>query len=280
MRRAILRGSFPRLRWRECLGCLVGGLAGALGAQPRGVTGLVEPDWRATLAATVLGRVESIAVKEGDAVEAGAVLLLLERRFEEIDARRRQIVAESTVELELARSKLEVLRTEFEGTRRLFEGSGSVSKDAFERARLDLLLAEAELAQLEQREKVEALEWQLAREQVERREIRAPRAGTVVEVFPKEGEVCEPRQPLLVLVDARTVRLTLEIDALATAGLAVGQTLPVRLEAPGGELVTEGRIDFVSPVVDAASGFRRVRLTIENPEGRILPGLPATVTLE
>lgn len=268
---ALLR---KRLAWSlACVG------ATSLTAAEFLATGLVEPIWQATLAPTVLGRVESIAVSEGDAVEAGAVLLLLERSIEELDAGRRQIVAESTVEIDLARTKLEVLQAEFEGTRRLYEGPRSVSKEEFERARLDLRLAEAELAQLEQREKIEMLEWKLAREQVARREIRAPRAGTVVEILPKVGEVCEPRQPVLVLVDARTVRIILEVDALSTAGLESGMTVPVRIDAPGGEIAVQGAIDFVSPVVDGASGFRRVRVRIDNTGGRVLPGLPATVTL-
>jgi len=140
---ALLR---KRLAWSlACVG------ATSLTAAEFLATGLVEPIWQATLAPTVLGRVESIAVSEGDAVEAGAVLLLLERSIEELDAGRRQIVAESTVEIDLARTKLEVLQAEFEGTRRLYEGPRSVSKEEFERARLDLRLAEAELAQLESR---------------------------------------------------------------------------------------------------------------------------------
>ena len=271
------QSSFPG--WGRAIGPWLAAIV--LVALPLGameVTGLVEPVWRATLAPTVLGRVESIAVKEGDRVEAGTVLLVLERQFEQLDAARREIVAASKVELELAQAKLEVLQTEFEGTERLFSGSGSVSKEDYERARLEIQLARAEVAQLEQREKIEALELQLALEQVSRREISAPQAGTVVEVFPKAGEVCEPRQPLLVMVDARTVRVTLEVDALRTAGLAAGQPVPVQIETPGGILEVAGTIDFVSPVVDAASGFRRIRLTIDNAEGRILPGLPATVT--
>ncbi len=244
------------------------------------VTGLVQPVWEATLAPTVLGRVERIVVKEGDRVEAGDVLIYLERRFEELDADRRKIVAESSVELELASAKLEVLRAEFESTKKLFESSGSISKEEFERSRLEYQLAEAEISQLEEREKVEALEWELALEQVSRREIRTPQEGTVVEVHPKAGEVCEPRQPLVRIVDSSTVRITLDVDALKTAGLAKDSRVSVEVETPGGNIVVEGVLDFISPVVDGASGLRRIQISIGNGEGRILPGLPARVTFK
>lgn len=241
---------------------------------------LVEPVWEATLASTVLGRVQSIEVKETQRVEADSILLTLERSFEELDMKRRQIVAESKVEMELARSKLALLRIEFEGTKKIYENSGSISKEEYERAKLDLLLAESELDQLLQREKIELLEWELAKEQVSRREIRAPQAGIVVEVFPEVGEVCEPRQPLLRIVDTSSVKLTLEIDALKTAYVVAGARVPVMVDAPGGEIAVEGVIDFISPVVDGASGLRRIRIKITNEAGTLLPGLSARVQLK
>lgn len=240
-------------------------------------TGLIQPVWEAILAPTVLGRVESILVKEADQVEAGAPLLFLERSFEELDADRRQIVADSKVELDLALAKVEVLQSQFESTRQLFESTGSVSKEEFERTRLDFKLAEAEVAQLEQREKIEMLELRLAKEQVSNREIRAPQAGIVVEIYPEVGEVCEPRQPLMRLVDARTVRIDLEVDALRTAGISAGEKVPVVIEAPGGEITIDGEVEYVSPVVDGGSGLRRIRISIKNSTGKIIPGLSARV---
>ncbi|MFP4281600.1 MAG: efflux RND transporter periplasmic adaptor subunit [Opitutales bacterium] len=247
------------------------------GAAGAAATGLVEPEWEAVLSSVVLARVEAIEVEAGEAVEQGAVLVRLDRAMEELDAARRGLVAESRVELELAETKLEILRSAFEGTRDLYERSRSLSREEYDAARLELQLAEAEFRQLGQREEIERLELELAREQVARRILRAPRDAVVVEIFPRVGEVCEPRQPVLRLVDARRVRLTLELDALETPDLALGQRVPVVIEAPGGALEVEGEVDFVSPVVDGASGLRRVRVTMDNGDGAILPGLRATV---
>ncbi len=243
------------------------------------VTGLVEPVWQAVLAPTVLGRVEKVAVKESETVESGAVLVYFERDLEELDAERRKIVAESKVELVLSQAKLEVLQSQFESTEQLYKNTGTVSKEELESAHLEYSLAKAEVAQLEQREKVEKLEWELAREQVENREIRTPRAGTVVEIFPEVGEVCEPRQPVVRVVDATTVKIDLDVDAYKTGQVSAGDRLSVRIEAPGEEIAVNGSVEYVSPVVDGASGLRRIRITILNTSGNILPGLPARVTL-
>ena len=242
-------------------------------------TGLVEPVWQAVLAPTVLGRVEKIAVTESESVEAGTILVYFERDLEELDAERRKIVAESRVELELSQAKLEVLQSQFQSTEQLYKNTGTVSKEELESAQLEYSLAKAEVAQLEQREKVEELEWQLAWEQVENREIRTPQAGTVVEIFPEVGEVCEPRQPVAQVVDASTVKVDLDVDALKTGLVSPGDNLSVRIESPGGDIAVEGSVAYISPVVDGASGLRRIRITIDNSKGSILPGLPARVML-
>lgn len=247
------------------------------GADAFDVPGIVEPDWEATLATVVLGRVEKIDVKEGATVHKGEVLVRLDSALEQLDVSRRQVVADNKVELDLAKAKLDVMEPAFKRTDELHQ-SGSLSQDDYDKALLDLRMAEAEYAQLQQREKVEALELDLAREQVRRRIITAPRDAVVIEIFPEEGEVCEPRQPIVRLVDARTVKVDLDIESEKTAGLVKGMKVPVRISGPDGIVTAEGTVEFVSPAVDAASGLRRVRVRIDNGDGKILPGVSATVT--
>lgn len=242
-------------------------------------TGLVQPVWEATLAATVLGRVERICVQEGSLVEAGTVLIEMEREGEKIDAARRKIVFETTVEVEAARARREVLKDDLAGTQKLYDSTRSVSRDDMAKKTLEFKLAEAEFEQLNQRKKIEQLEYDFAIEQVKRRELTAPQKGVVVEIMPKVGEVCEARQPLVRMIDASTVRIVLDIDPLRVPGLAVGQTVPVKVNGVDGPVTADGKIEFIAPAVDAASGLRRVRVGIDNRDQRLLPGLPAVVTL-
>jgi RND family efflux transporter MFP subunit len=269
-----MRAALPR--W------LIGLMATTLAAEPLAALearGLVQPEWEATLAATVLGRVDRIAVREGDVVESGAVLLELERRSEQIDAARRRIVLESTAELEAARARRDLLQRELEASRRLFESTRSVSQEEVDQKALAVRLAQSEVEQLEQREEIERLEYEYAEEQVRRRTIVAPHSGVVVEILPKLGEVCEPRQPLVRMIDATRVRVVLDVEGLRLPPVRVGERVPVYLEQPGGELRVQGTIDFVAPVIDAASGLRRMRVVVENADGRVLPGVTARVRL-
>lgn len=252
------------------------GVASLEGFEARG---LVQPEWEATLAATALGRVDRIAVREGDAVEAGTVLLELERRAEQLDAARRRIVLESVAELEAARARLDLLQRELEASRRLFESTRSVSQEEVDQKTLAVRLARSEVEQLEQREEIERLEYEFAEEQVRRRLIVAPHPGVVVEILPKVGEVCEPRQPLVRMIDATRVRVVLDVEGMRLPPVRVGERVPVFIDQPGGELRVTGTIDFVAPVIDAASGLRRLRVVVDNADGRVLPGVTARVRL-
>jgi len=63
------------------------------------------------------------------------------------------------------------------------------------------------------------------------------------------------------------------------ARLKVGQTIAVQLPQlePGANLT--GRIDFIDPRVDAASGYQRVKVLLENPGRKILPGTRGSIRL-
>jgi RND family efflux transporter MFP subunit len=249
--------------------------AGAIFEAP----GLVQPEYEATLAATVLGRVDRIAVREGDRVEAGTVLLELERSAEQIDADRRRIVLESKAELAGSRSRRDTLQKELDSSRRLFGSSRSVSQEEVDKKALEVLLAESEVEQLTQREEIEKLEYDYALDQVRRRVIVAQHPGIIIEIIPKVGEVCEPRQPLVRMIDATRVRVVLDVEGVRLPPVSTGERVPVIVDQPGGELRVTGTIDFIAPVIDAASGLRRLRVVVDNADGRVLPGVTARVQL-
>ena len=244
------------------------------------IAGLIQPVREATLSAPVVGRISRVNFKDGDLVKADAVILELDKRSEEIEAERRKIVWEVRAELEAATVRVETLKHDFESSKKLQEATKSVSRDELAKKSLDLRVAEAELEQLTRREDIEKLEYEFAVEQVRRREIRAPHAGQIVEIVSKVGEVCEPRQPLVRFVDASQCYFVSNLDAAQAAKLKSGERLPILVSGGKGVISVEGVIEFISPVIDAASGLRRVKILIDNRDGRVVPGSPATLTLD
>lgn len=263
----------PTLRGRFSAVLLAAFSLSAFSVSSPAATGLIEPLQQATLASTVVGRIERVLVKEGDVVKAGQPLVELERALEMLDADRRRLVAESQTEIDIARERAALLEKEFQATMKLRDATRSVSQDELNKKEIESKLARAEVAQLEVREAIEALEHRIAREQLERRIIRAPADGVITRVYAQPGEICEVRQPLVAFVNASSCYLVANLEPAVAAKLRVGASVRVRIDAA--EIT--GTVDSMSPVVDSASGLRRVKVLLANPDGRITPGMVGTL---
>lgn len=244
------------------------------------VAGITEPFHSAMLSAPAAGRVARLNFKEGDRVAAGTAILELDKELEELEVARRHLVYESRAELDAAEKRATVFRADFESTRRLFEHSQSVSHDELDKKELEYKLAVAERDRLASAKERERIEYDMAKEQLARRSIIAPFAGVITDLKVDLGEACEPRQPILRLVDLTRAYFVANVASKAIDGLTPGQTVRLRIEGPGGEREVHGTVDYLAPVVDAGSGLRRVKVLFENPDGAIAPGAIGNLILE
>ena len=92
------------------------------------------------------------------------------------------------------------------------------------------------------------------------------------------GAYVEPGQTLYELADLSNVWINAEVYESESAAIAVGATATIEAEAlPGDRL--EGRVTYVYPYLDEATRTVRVRVEVGNPDGRLKPGMYATVTI-
>jgi len=244
----------------------------ALLAHAETVSGVTRPHREANLSVAVPGLVSRIAVREGQAVQAGDVLLELQQEQELLEVRRRENVLENRAEILAAEARLATATSEVEATRTLFEQTRSVSREELERKRLQQALAEAELLQARMNKAREEIELAMAREAVERRRLRAPHAGTITEILIEEGEGCEPLQPLMRLVDSSRLIFTANLEAERLRTFSENQAVRLRV---GEGTPREAYVRYVSPVVDRASGLGILRVELENEAGEIVAGVGA-----
>ena len=54
----------------------------------------------------------------------------------------------------------------------------------------------------------------------------------------------------------------------------------IELDTGAAPLMIQGRITVLSPVVDPASGLRRIKLVFDNPDGRVVPGIAGLLLIE
>jgi HlyD family secretion protein len=122
---------------------------------------------------------------------------------------------------------------------------------------------------------------------VDKLTIRAPIAGTVLQVNAKVGELASPAspQPLLVLADLRALRVRAKVDERDIGDVKVGQSVMVRPAAFGGREFP-GKVSFISRMVEPSRENVRanstetgvVEVLVDLPEpGPLTAGMKADV---
>lgn len=222
----------------------------ARAGEPVRIEGITEPFRDVTLGLADPGIIHQQFFEEGDAVKKGEVILEFDKRLEELEVKRREAV--------MNQDKLVL-----ESTRKLFQTTKSVSKQGLDKAEAEYDVAAAEDA--------------IAVQQLADRRLVAPFSGRIVKILLHPGAACAPYQPLVRLVDTSRCYFVGHIDGLAASRLQLDE--PVKIQVAGGQSIS-GKICFISPVVDPASGLARVKAVFENPGAKIRPGLTAEMITE
>ncbi len=211
------------------------------------IDGLSEPQTDGTLGFQLAGVLATLLVKDGQAVKQGDLLATLDDELEKLEVVRRALVKEAA-------------KKDYERTKQVFDNGKSVSRD--------------ELDQKEANYKVAAVEHEVAEAQLRRRQLRAPYDGIISDHFNLDpGESVQPNAPVVRLVNPTMCRFTCHVPGNADHGLSVDKAVTIKFEIGGKTILFEGRVDFISPTVDAASGLQVIKATFANPDGAIAPGV-------
>ena len=101
--------------------------------------------------------------------------------------------------------------------------------------------------------------------------LTAPAGGVVLSRDVQEGDYVATGTRLFVVADLARVRVELEAYESDLPWLRAGQTADFQVAAlPGREF--RGEVVFIDPVLDARTRTAGVRLTVDNPDGRLRPG--------
>jgi multidrug efflux pump subunit AcrA (membrane-fusion protein) len=165
-------------------------------------------------------------------------------------------------------------------TQSLFDSTGSVSREDLKKTELESKTSAAEYERLLSMEKREEVEYRLSLANLARRTLRAPFAGTIVDIMLHEGEISEANQPMVKLVDVSQGFLICNVEEPAGRTLENGTTLPIEIQAGFSRWQSVGTVVFVAPVVDPASGLLRVKIEFENDAGEVRQGMPGYVSID
>jgi len=203
---------------------------------------VIEADRLVDLVSRVPGRVRSIAVEEGDWVEAGLTLAELENDREVIQMRKAELtLADRARQLERHRSMLE-----------------------------EELISHQEYDDVESAWKLAGAERDLARIAVEETRVRAPFAGRITDRMVVPGQQVAALTPVFELGDFSPLRIRVHLPENVARKIETGQRVLVAPEAL--DTTCEAIVERVSPVVDPATSTVRLTLLLEDDRGARVGG--------
>jgi len=247
------------------------------------------------------GVLVELRIREGDVIEKGALIARIDDDQPQME--RRKAKAEHDQAVVKAKSDVDVryavaaeLVAEAEHKKALESHAkvpGSVTEVERDRLKLSEKKGELQIEQAELEQRLAALAAQskevevlAAENAIDRRLIKSPLDGVVVQVFPHEGEWLQPGDPLARVV--RTDRLRVEgyVDSARHDPAEVsGRPVTVEVMLAGGRRESfKGRIVFTSPLVESGGDYR-VFAEVENRQDPgsqlwlLRPGQTATMTI-
>lgn len=227
-------------------------------------TGELGAKEEATIASEVPGRITALEVDEGDQVEEGSLLLLIDpqkRELELADARARQTEA---------RVSIEEKQRELARIQQLYDRD-IASSQALDRAKTALSLARS-------RGQAAAAKVGVAARAVEDSQVRAPFSGWLASREVSRGEYVKVGQALFDLVALDPIEVEFSLAERDSARVVLGQEVTVRV-SPYPDEVFMGKVSVISPRIDRRTRTLRVKARIQNADGRLRPGLFARADL-
>jgi membrane fusion protein, multidrug efflux system len=212
--------------------------------------GRIEPLQAALLPAERAGRVVELLVDKGAAVEAGQMLVRVDRRLWEA-AHRRAAIERRDAERDLQRW-------------RELEKTGAVSASDFEA-----------VSRREESARIAVDETQVFLDQCE---VRAPFAGLIADRLVELGDYANEGQAVLRLIRLDRVKLAFDVPERDIGAVAPGQEMSFTLAAlPGREF--RGTVAFVASQAARESNSFAVELEVDNADGALKAGMIAQVGL-
>lgn len=108
--------------------------------------------------------------------------------------------------------------------------------------------------------------------------VRAQFGGAVMEKLVLPGAYIMPGDKLYNLTDLSSVWLYADVFEKDMAAIQLGQNVAVATTAWPGESFS-GQVSFINPVLDDATRTVKVRVEMNNPDGRLKPNMFATATV-
>lgn len=238
---------------------------------------LIEPNQVVEVRSQAEGVIQNLYVRRGDRVQAGQVLVQLESSAEQSAVETARYRAQMQGRVEASQSRLNYALKKSSRSRDL-QQQKFISDQSADEAHAERQIAAADVVDATETKELAKREHQHALNQLNRRTIRSPFNGVVVDRMLNVGDLAESgngRKPILKLAQVEPLRVEVVMPLSAWGKVRVGTKGEVSPEGLGGKYTAT--VSIVDSVFDSASGTFGVRLELSNPKGALPAGIRCKV---
>jgi HlyD family secretion protein len=256
-------------------------------------TGHVEPKTSIDISADVSGRIVQLTVEEGDDVEEGQLILVIDpARFEAVVDRAEAALSDAQAREAQARGSYQQAQRDWDRIRQLKEAAeGMLTETEFEQARTEAEVQQALAESARHGVNMARASVREARDNLAKTVIEAPMSGRVTRLNVERGETAivgtmnNPGSLLLTIADLSVMEAVIEVDETDIPEISIGDSTLVTIDAFRGQeffgRVTKIGNSSIRPRNELQSSSEQaidfeVRITLEDPGVDLRTDLSAT----
>lgn len=241
---------------------------------------MIEPAQVVEVRSPVVGLLQQVPVRRGQTIHKGDVLVVIESSVEKSQADTASFRAQAQGAVMQARSKTAAAR---EKSRRMDElvKEEFVSAQARDDAAAELAQAQAELKTAEENVELARLQQQEAVDQLNRRVIRSPFDGVVMDQYLYPGALVDAgdnKKPIIKIAQTNPLVVQAILPFKAFPQVHAGDAVTIVPEAPFGRTLNS-HVKTVDRVIDAAAGTFGVVVELPNARADLPGGIRCKLTL-
>jgi HlyD family secretion protein len=259
--------------------------------------GKIQAQRKVDMSALVMGQVTNLAVKEGDHVKKGQLLLQIDRVQLAAQAQGREANLEAMRhDLDAAKSTAAQAKLDYERAQRNFKGNILAEAD-LQKAKSALETAEANLAATEQRMRMTGADLAASRDSLSKTTVTSPLDGLVTALPIKEGEVTvigtmnNAGTQLMTISDMGTVEAVMMVDETSVPQVKPGQKAALTIDAypnvkfqgtvteVGSSPIAKNDPDLLALTANSEAINFKVKIRLDNPPDTIRPGFSVTADI-
>ncbi len=232
------------------------------------------------ISAPLRGEIKHLFVAEGDQVFKGTRLAEYKNQNAWLEMKIRELIWQDNSALLAAKARTRILEPLVQSALELFTANGAISETTLQKEQLEYELAVADLQRIKVTENKEGLEFKLAKIEYEKRTVFSPTGGIITKIHLDEGESSQASDPLIELVDVTKGLFIAYVEAQTGLLFKRHQVVTVKINVGDKNKSIDGKVIFISPIVDEASGVVKIKVLFDNSNATIRPGTSATLSLK